>query len=128
MRGDGRRAGLDDVGADPLCRLEVEIGALQRHLAVGRLDQHVGEDGNGVALLDDAMHVSQSLEQDRTLDGDFHRKYSEFSISQGAMARLAGSAEFAKALKGAQGRAAKSVAGFPRGGDWGDFGENFTGP
>ncbi len=44
------------------------------------------------------------------------------------MGARGGGAEFAKALKGAQGRAAKSVAGFPRGGDWGDFGENFTGP
>ena len=50
---------------------QVEVGALQRQLAVRRLDQHIGEDRDGVAAFDDAMDVSESLEQDRTLDGDF---------------------------------------------------------
>ena len=73
MGRNGRRAVLGDVGRDLLGRLEVEIGAFERQLAVLRLDQHIGEDRDGVAPLDDAMDVPKRLEQDRTLDGDFHR-------------------------------------------------------
>jgi hypothetical protein len=71
--GDGRRAVLGDIGGDPLGRLEVEIRALQRQFAVTCFDQHIGEDRNGVAPLDDAMHVPKRFKQDRTLDGDLHR-------------------------------------------------------
>ena len=74
MRRHGGRAALGDVGGDGFGRLEVEVGALQRQSAVRGLDQHVGQDRDRVAPLDDAMDVSQSLEQDRTLDGDLHRE------------------------------------------------------
>ena len=60
MGGNSGRAFLGDVGRDGLGRLEVEIGALQRQFAALGLDQHIGEDRNGVAPLDDAMHVSQA--------------------------------------------------------------------
>ena len=73
MGRNGGRAVLGDVGWNLLGRLEVEIRALERQFAVLGLDQHISEDRNGVAPLDDAMHVSQSFEQDRTLDGDLHR-------------------------------------------------------
>ncbi len=73
VRRHGGRARLGDVGRRRFGRLEVEVGALQRQLAVARLDQHVGEDRDGVAPLDDAMDVAQSLEQGRSLYGDFHR-------------------------------------------------------
>ncbi len=73
MRRHGRRARLRHVGGDLFGRLEVEVGAFQRHLAVGRLDQHVGEDRDGVAAFDDAVDVAESLEQDGPLDGDLHR-------------------------------------------------------
>ena len=74
---NGRRAILGDVGRDLLGRLEVEIRAFQRQFAVRGFDQHIGEDRNRVAPLDDAMHVPQRLEQDRTLDSDLHRKNPE---------------------------------------------------
>ena len=40
---------------------------------LARLDQHVGEDRDGVAPFDDAMDVAQRLEQGGSLDGDLHR-------------------------------------------------------
>ena len=73
MRRRGGRAGLGDIGRGRFGRFEVEIGAFQRQLAVARLDQHVGEDRDGVAPLDDAMDVAQSLQQGRALYGDLHR-------------------------------------------------------
>ena len=81
MRRNGRRAVLGDIGWNLLGGLEVEIGAFERQSAVLGLDQHIGEDRDGVAPLDDAMHVPQSFEQDRTLDGDLHRLKSQQSLT-----------------------------------------------
>ena len=71
--GNCGRAILGDVGCNQFGRLKVEIGALQREFPVACLDQHIGEDRDGVAPLDDAMHVPKRFKQDRTLDGDLHR-------------------------------------------------------
>ena len=43
--------------------LDVEVGRRQPELAVTRLEQHVGEDRNGVAPLDDALHMGERLEE-----------------------------------------------------------------
>ncbi len=80
MSRHGRRASLYDVGRRLLGRLEVEVGAFERQLPVGRFDQHVGEDRDRIATLDNAVNVPEGLEQDRTLDGDFHRKTSTTSF------------------------------------------------
>ena len=84
MRRNGRRAVLGDVGWNRLGSLEVEVGALQRQPAVPGLDQHVGEDRDGVAPLDDAMDVPKRFKQDRTLDGDLHRMKSQVSLTRNA--------------------------------------------
>ena len=56
-------AGATSAG-DRLDHLEVEIGRLQaRACRLLGADQHVGEDRNGVAPLDHAMHVAQRLQE-----------------------------------------------------------------
>ena len=60
------------AGAD-FRRFEIEVGALQREPALVRLDQHVGEDRDRVAALDDAMDMAERLQQGGSLDSDFHR-------------------------------------------------------
>ena len=127
MRGNGGRAGLGDVGGDLLGRLEVEIGALQRDLAVGGLDQHVGENGDRIAPFDDAMHVSQSLEQDRTLNGDLHRRNSElFVTTDGAPSQGRGLCQGVPAS--ARARSGQAAVSFSDINDFVNRGESFTGP
>ena len=68
-RGGARRS---DHRGDALGHLDVEVGGAQVERAVGRLEQHVGEDRVGVAPLDDAMHMAQRFEQMVALERDFH--------------------------------------------------------
>ena len=63
-----------DLGGDRIGDFEIEIGRLQAELALVGLDQHVGEDRDGIAALDHAMHVAQRLQQFGALDGHFHGK------------------------------------------------------
>lgn len=44
-----------------------------RQPSLARFDQDVGQDGYGIAALDDAVDVSERLEQGGSLHGDFHR-------------------------------------------------------
>ena len=73
MGGDGGGAFHSDVGGRRFRRLEVEIGRLQRQLALARLEQDVRQDRDRVAPLDDAMHMPQSLQQGRSLQRHLHR-------------------------------------------------------
>ena len=54
--------------------LEIEVCGLQAELAAVGLDQHVRQNGNGIAPLDHAMHVTQRPQKFCTLDCNFHRK------------------------------------------------------
>ena len=56
-------AGLRHFGGNALDDLDVEIGGGQLELTVASLEQHVGEDRNGVPALDDALHVGERLEE-----------------------------------------------------------------
>ena len=69
-------AGETSAG-DRLDDLEIEIGGLQAQRRLLGPDQHVGEDRNGVAPLDHAMHVAQRLQQLCALDGDLHGSASD---------------------------------------------------
>src|SRR4030095_14093409 len=71
--GDGRGAGLGDLGGDTLVDLQIEVGRHQPdRTVVARLDEDVGEDGNGVAALDHRLDVAQALQQGCPLDRRLH--------------------------------------------------------
>ena len=58
----GRGTGGLDLGLDGFDHLEIEIGRHQLDAAVGAgLDQHVGEDRNGVAPLNHGLDMAQAL-------------------------------------------------------------------
>ena len=61
MGGDRGGAGDRHVGGGDFGRLQVEVGRLQFELAVLGLDQHIGEDRDRVAPLDDAVNVAERL-------------------------------------------------------------------
>ena len=61
----GHRGGaaLRDLRPNAFDDLDVEIGGGHLELPVARLEQHVGQDGNGVAAFHDALHMSESLQK-----------------------------------------------------------------
>src|SRR5450830_543903 len=63
----GRHLGGDAVGD-----FEIEVSGLQAELAGVGPDQHVGENGDGIAPFDHAVHVAQRLQQLCTLYGNLH--------------------------------------------------------
>ena len=65
VHGDIRRRGFG--------RLQVEVGRFQRQPPLARFDQHVRQDRDGIAPLDDAMHMPQGFEHRRSLQRDLHR-------------------------------------------------------
>ncbi len=73
VRGNGGGAGRLDIGGDMLVDLEIKIGRHQLDGAVRRrFDQHVGEDGNGIAPLDHRLDVAQALQQGCAFDRGLH--------------------------------------------------------
>ena len=72
VRRHGGRAARRDLGRDGLVHLEIEVGRLQRQLAAFGAQQHIGEDRDGIAPLDHAMHMTERFQQLRALDGDLH--------------------------------------------------------
>ena len=73
---NGGRAGLGDVGRHAFVDLQVEVGRHQPDRAVlARLDQHVGQDRDGVAALHDRLDVAEALQEGRPLNRRFHRRY-----------------------------------------------------
>src|SRR5262245_49170477 len=55
-----------------LDHLEIEVRGLQAQRRFVRPNQHVGEDRDGVAALDDAVHVTKRFQQGSALDGELH--------------------------------------------------------
>ena len=72
MGGHGCRAPRPDLGRDRLDDFELEIGGLERQLGMICLDQHIGENRNGVAAFDHAMDMTERFQQRGAFDGDFH--------------------------------------------------------
>ena len=65
--------GWRDIGRDRFVDLKVEVGGHQPQRPVlARLDQHVGEDRDGVPPLHDRLDVAQALEEGRPLNRRFH--------------------------------------------------------
>ena len=76
--GHGGGAARRHLGGDAVDDFEIEVGGLQAELALLGLDQHIGQDRDGVAPFDHAVDVAQRLQQFGTLDGDFHRQIRAF--------------------------------------------------
>ena len=68
VRGNRARARLLDRGRHAVDDLHVEVGRLQRQLVALGAQEHVGEDRDGVAPLDDAMDVVERLQEVRPFD------------------------------------------------------------
>jgi hypothetical protein len=72
VRRYGRGAALGGVGIDRLRNLDVEVGRLEAQTRAVAAQQHVREDRDGVAALDDAMHMAERPQQRRSFDRDLH--------------------------------------------------------
>src|SRR5262249_11880231 len=94
----GRAAGAD-LGGDRLGDLDVEVGRFEGELRFLRLDQHVGENWNGIAPLDHAMDMAERLQERCAFDGDLH-----FSIRPLAWTSPKGGKEGGACLRFSQGR------------------------
>src|SRR3546814_20359424 len=51
---------------------QVHVCRSQRQCLAVRLDQHVGQDRNGIAPLHDALYVREGLEERRAFNGQLH--------------------------------------------------------
>ena len=66
-----------DLGGDALVDLQVEVGRHQPDRAVvARLDQHVGQDRDGVAPLDHRLDMAQALQECRPFDRRLHCRFA----------------------------------------------------
>ena len=73
VRRHGGRSGRRGLGGDGVGDFKIEIGRLQAERRALGAQQHIGENRNGVAPLDRAMHMPERAQQLGTLNSDFHR-------------------------------------------------------
>ena len=86
--GGGGDLALDiHLGLGLVDHLHVEVGGGERQLVVPGAEQDVGQDRNGVAALDDALHVAKGLEERGSFDGQLHVVSPAVSDSQAAAKR-----------------------------------------
>ena len=71
--GDRGRAAWPHFGGDRVDHLKIEVGGFEREFRPVGADEHVAENGNGVAPLHHAMDVAERAQQLGTLYGDLHR-------------------------------------------------------
>src|SRR5262249_39758168 len=67
-----------------------EVGGFEGELRAISANQHVGEDRDRVASLDDPMHMGQRLQELRALNGDLHARLR--SIRMGTLGLQKGQA------------------------------------
>ena len=60
--------GVADVGCDRLDDLALQIGRLELERGIAGAQQHVGQDGNRRAPLDDARHVAERPQEFTTFN------------------------------------------------------------
>ena len=72
LGGQRQRPGLLDLGRAPALQPDFEVGCRQADLRALGVDQDVGEDGNRVLALDDALEELQFPQQIRLANGEFH--------------------------------------------------------
>jgi hypothetical protein len=97
VRGHGRRPGGAGFGGDRVGHFEIEVGRLEAQLRAVGANQHISQNGNRVATLDRAVHVTERLQQLRTLNGNLHRH-----IPFKGVAKVAWRGAFGKGRAGAQ--------------------------
>ncbi len=86
--GRGGDLALDiHLGLGLVDHLHVEVGGGERQLVVAGAEQNVGQDRNGIAALDDALHVPEGLEERGSFDGQLHVVSPAVSDSQAAAKR-----------------------------------------
>jgi hypothetical protein len=68
----GDLAGIFHLGRRGVGDLHVEVGGREAQATLAGRQQHVAEDRDGVSPLDDALHVSQGLEQRAAFDRQLH--------------------------------------------------------
>ena len=69
MRRGRGGAVLTDIGRDTFVDRKVHVGRRQAEQTTLGIEQHVGQDRNGIAPLDDALHMRQRLQQGCPFDG-----------------------------------------------------------
>ena len=72
--GGRRRPAAHDVGAYGLHHFDIEIRRRQRQRSLLGMQQHIGQDRDRIAPLDDALHMVQRFEKACPFDGDAHPK------------------------------------------------------
>ncbi len=72
VRRNRQRTGRRNLRADALADLALEIRRLEHQRVAGRLQQHVGQDRDGRAPLDDAGDMAQRSEQFTAFDHELH--------------------------------------------------------
>jgi hypothetical protein len=82
MRRNGRRAILLHFGRDGFDNIDIEIGCLECEFAARGADEHIGENGNGVAPLNHAVHVSEGLEQRGLFNRNLHEGLFRRNLSK----------------------------------------------
>ena len=105
VRRNGGRARLIDRGRDRFVDLQIEIGRHQLQRALGgRLDQHVGQDRDGVAPLDHRLDMAEALQKGRAFDRRLHHQSPgpppHFSFPPGVVAGGNSPSPFLNAKKG----------------------------
>ena len=66
------RARLTDIGGEAFRDFKIKIGGPELEVSIGGLQQDIGQDRDGVAPFDDAVHMAQRLEKRRSFESDFH--------------------------------------------------------
>ena len=67
------------VGLDGFGDIQVHVRGVEGQGALKGFKFDVGQNGNGVALFNDVLHVAQGLHQQSPFDGQFHW-FSRFSL------------------------------------------------
>ena len=105
--------GCATSAGERLDHLEVEIGRLQRSAALVGAQQHVRQDRDGVAPLDDAMDMAQGLQQGGPFDRDLHGSDPSGAMAPNGECAAAGRGPAPGRQNGRSPEAAKSAAGRP---------------
>ena len=82
--GNGRRTGLLDHRRRGIGNFHIQIRRLQGEIRAFGRQQHIAENRDGIAALNDAMDVVQGFEKIGPFDCNFHNSHPESKIIQRA--------------------------------------------
>ena len=72
MRGRRDGAGLSNFSFNPFAHLNLKIGRGQGYHSVFGLQQDIGQNRNGIASLDNALHMVERFEKGTAFNCGFH--------------------------------------------------------